>query len=200
MTTDEDMEILFYTYPGSDDSYRVQVAGGDWMPGYWLTYEDEKGRTWGCVDYYYAQSGWVCIDEPQAGPEELWPEGLPKIDPRERKTYEIVYHEDSTEIRENPEAVTSKETTASEEESSTSAEESSSSAEESSTSAEESSSSAEESSSSAEESSEETSGEPPKDPSSFRFSGWMIALPVAGVVIVTGAILLAVLLRKKKKK
>ena len=93
--------VLFYSYPGSssfssmdkdEEFYRDPVPTS-------LEFTDEQGRKWGYVGYYYLEEGWILLTNPGLGPEEIWPDGGPERDTRAREYYEIVYNEDSTEIR-----------------------------------------------------------------------------------------------------
>lgn len=74
---------IFYDYPGS--TVIAREMSKDWVDGtVTLTqlFQDEAG-TWGYLPYYYGKvDGWVCVDNPSATPEELYPNGIPIRDTR----------------------------------------------------------------------------------------------------------------------
>ncbi len=97
---DEDTTIMVYRYPGSTDVQEITVTADTGEPPvYNITYKDEEGRTWAFL-WNYEYSGWTCLDAPEASFEELWPEGAPVIDHRERTFYELSYDENETVVRE----------------------------------------------------------------------------------------------------
>jgi len=74
-----DVDIYIWDYPGdpkventlvvsSDDNV---MAGGN-------QYTDEFGNQWGYFNYYYAWSGWICLNNPTASYDELYPNGGPE--------------------------------------------------------------------------------------------------------------------------
>lgn len=73
-----DKEVYFWNYPASPGRFSVKVT--DRLPEYHRTYTDSQGHTWGNVGYYYGHKDfWMCLDVPDAGPEALYPEGIPEI-------------------------------------------------------------------------------------------------------------------------
>ena len=49
------------------------------LPTYSHVFQDEEGRFWGNVNYYYGMKNkWVCIDQPTADFEALFPNGAPQ--------------------------------------------------------------------------------------------------------------------------
>lgn len=75
-------DICFWSYPGSRECI---VRTMDWqgMPEYIKVYTDKKGYNWGFVGYYYGtKDSWVCIDQPEADYEELYPDGYPQTGTR----------------------------------------------------------------------------------------------------------------------
>jgi len=74
----ENAAVVLWAFPGSGEIVeRIDSAEWDWAddPAYYETYTDEEGRAWGHVNYFYALSGWICLDEPGA-------EDLPAAAPR----------------------------------------------------------------------------------------------------------------------
>lgn len=78
--------IQCWYYPGSEHSYEMDLAaiGGDDLPGYQQIYQDDQGRNWGFVGYFYGnRSFWICLDDPGADFDTLFPDGAPETPPRE---------------------------------------------------------------------------------------------------------------------
>ncbi len=72
-------DIFFWNYPGSEE-YTATPMDGQEMPEYDRTFTDEKGHIWGIVGYYYGMgNSWICVDQPTADYEELYPDGGPGI-------------------------------------------------------------------------------------------------------------------------
>ncbi len=69
----ENDRLFIYNYPGAEDNYDLEIYDDD--PGYYGTFTDPEGHTWGYVSYYYIQSGWICLDAPTASFSELYPNG-----------------------------------------------------------------------------------------------------------------------------
>ncbi|MCI9005811.1 MAG: hypothetical protein HFH39_11390 [Lachnospiraceae bacterium] len=73
----EGEKIIFWKYPGSEDSYEAEAW--DTPLGYENVYEDSEGHSWGYVGYYYGyKEVWVCIDQPTADFQQLYPNGAPQ--------------------------------------------------------------------------------------------------------------------------
>lgn len=82
----EDKTGHFWRYPGSDSGQEFKIDTGHLQ--YSVTFVDEEGRTWGYVGYYFGrQNSWICIDNPTATFEELYPEGAPVRDTRVMEEY-----------------------------------------------------------------------------------------------------------------
>lgn len=66
--------ICLWKYPGSEEYTPMEVS--DYTPEYRGIYVDGNGKRWGCVGYYFGiRDTWVCIDEPTADFEQIFPEG-----------------------------------------------------------------------------------------------------------------------------
>lgn len=75
-------DIWIWEYPGAKEPSNVSLDLPD-LPEYISMYRDEKGYNWGYVGYYYARRDfWVCIDQPMADYEQLYPDGGPQIGAR----------------------------------------------------------------------------------------------------------------------
>lgn len=73
--------INYWKYPGSDDGGNINMQDWDNMPVYSYVYTDEEGRSWGYLNYFYGYRGvWICLDDPTAEYEELYPNGAPQIE------------------------------------------------------------------------------------------------------------------------
>lgn len=71
--------IQIWEYPGAKEPVTepVNMQG---LPEYSSVYTDEKGYRWGYVGYYYGlRNIWICIDQPTADYEQLYPDGGPQI-------------------------------------------------------------------------------------------------------------------------
>ena len=62
-----------YEYPGAPEPKDKTGKSSIHCYGYY-TYRDEKGRKW-----INGEAEWICIDNPTALPEELYPDGLPEM-------------------------------------------------------------------------------------------------------------------------
>lgn len=70
--------VYFWEYPAAPDRYTVTLE--NYLPEYHRTYVDSEGHTWGNVGYYYGHKNvWICLDQPEAEMEELYPGGTPGI-------------------------------------------------------------------------------------------------------------------------
>ncbi|MDE5866504.1 MAG: hypothetical protein K2H31_07890, partial [Lachnospiraceae bacterium] len=75
----KDDTIYLWKYPGSDGGSSVNMQNWENMPDYSSVYVDEEGRSWGYVGYFYGYRGlWICLDNPTAEYEELYPNGAPQ--------------------------------------------------------------------------------------------------------------------------
>lgn len=74
--------IRFWSYPGSESAYDFSIEeNATYLPSYNRTFVDEEGRKWGFVGYYYGRMNkWVCLDNPTADFETLYPDGAPERD------------------------------------------------------------------------------------------------------------------------
>lgn len=76
----KDDKIYYWKYPGSDEGDSISMQNWDYMPDYSSVYTDEEGRSWGYVGYFYGYRGiWICLDNPTAEYEELFPNGAPQV-------------------------------------------------------------------------------------------------------------------------
>ncbi len=67
-----------FDYPGAKSSYEFHTEGINEMPPYQYTFTDEQGLEWGYVGYFYGvRRVWICISNPTATFEELYPDGAP---------------------------------------------------------------------------------------------------------------------------
>lgn len=75
--------IYFWTYPGCrESSWYTLPADADWMPEYRVLYTDADGRTWGKLTYFMGhRDSWICLDDPTADFDTLYPEGIPETEP-----------------------------------------------------------------------------------------------------------------------
>ena len=73
-------EILLWQYPGSENFYAVSPGeNGTNLPEYSAVFTDEQGRDWGNTAYYYGYKDvWICLDEPDAPFEKLYPDNAPE--------------------------------------------------------------------------------------------------------------------------
>ena len=70
-------EIYLWEYPGAENGTPMQTQ--EHLPTYSHVFQDEEGRLWGNVNYYYGMKNkWVCIDQPTADFEALFPNGAPQ--------------------------------------------------------------------------------------------------------------------------
>lgn len=70
-------EIYLWKYPGAENGTPMQTQ--EHLPTYNAVFKDEEGRLWGNVNYYYGmKNSWVCIDQPTADFETLYPNGAPQ--------------------------------------------------------------------------------------------------------------------------
>lgn len=83
--------IYFWTYPGCEDSNRIDLFDDEpYMPEYDVVYTDDDGRSWGRLNYYMGiRNAWICLDDPTADFDTLYPQGIETIPPETERT-EIV--------------------------------------------------------------------------------------------------------------
>ena len=77
--------IRFWEYPGSEVCYETFFEDA-YAPEYSAEYTDEAGRRWGRVHYYMSFSGWICLDDPTADHETLYPNVEPSTEPSVAET------------------------------------------------------------------------------------------------------------------
>lgn len=81
-------KLYLYQYPSSDNSVSWEVpeeGREDYEVWYSTVFTDETGKKWGKVNYFFGvKKYWVCIDNPLADFNELYPDGAP-----ERKLEEV---------------------------------------------------------------------------------------------------------------
>lgn len=69
-------EIYYWDYPGSENGFSAELMKNI---EYTTVFEDEDGREWAFISYHFGiRSKWVCIDDPTADFETLYPEGGPE--------------------------------------------------------------------------------------------------------------------------
>lgn len=71
--------VYFYNYPGAETCIEFSVQEDqENLPIYRSLFVDEEGRSWGYFGYYYGvKNKWICLDNPSATFEELYPNGAP---------------------------------------------------------------------------------------------------------------------------
>ncbi len=105
VSKEDSQKVYFYAYPGSPyySMYELNTEDLQDDPIYTdVEYKDEEGRKWGYVSYYYQMKGWICLDYPDRDFDALWPSGAPDYDNRNRKYYEVTYRENESEVAEIP--------------------------------------------------------------------------------------------------
>ena len=78
-----DDTVWFWNYPGSDtgEQFDMDAWAGDYLPEYDTVYQDEQGRSWGYVSYYFGfRHFWICLDAPTADFDTLFPDGEPQVE------------------------------------------------------------------------------------------------------------------------
>ncbi len=72
--------VYFWKYPGSSEGSAFAIdENEDYLPMYDKVYVDEEGRRWGYINYHYGYKNvWICIDQPTADFETLYPDGAPQ--------------------------------------------------------------------------------------------------------------------------
>lgn len=72
-------DVCFWDYPGSKEPFIVPMDMSD-LPKYSSVYTDEKGYNWGYIGYFYGyRNYWICLDQPMADYDQLYPDGGPQI-------------------------------------------------------------------------------------------------------------------------
>ena len=75
--------LKFYSYPGAAEAWDVAFNGTPEDLQYYLSFTDEAGRKWGKIHYYFGMKNyWVVLDDPAAGPAELYGGNIPIRDTR----------------------------------------------------------------------------------------------------------------------
>lgn len=79
-------DVYIWEYPGAEVFSTASMDMPD-MPQYSGVYTDETGHRWGYIGYFYAHRNfWICIDQPTADYEQLYPDGGPQIGARTEET------------------------------------------------------------------------------------------------------------------
>lgn len=66
--------ICYWPYPGASEGYDINV--NSYVPEYHRIYVDSQGHTWGNVGYYFGRKNvWICLDQPEAEFDTLYPGG-----------------------------------------------------------------------------------------------------------------------------
>lgn len=75
--------IYFWDYPGCRTySGHTLSETEEYLPEYSLCYTDPDGRTWGKIGYYMGHRNcWICLDDPTADFDVLYPEGIEETEP-----------------------------------------------------------------------------------------------------------------------
>lgn len=75
--------IYFWDYPGSQNSNWFELGENqEYLPEYTVCYTDPDGRTWGKIGYYMGRRNcWICLDDPTANFDTLYPEGIEETQP-----------------------------------------------------------------------------------------------------------------------
>lgn len=72
----QNKDIYLWKYPGSEVYDMIQADSS--LPSYDSVYLDEQDRRWGNVSYYFGMRNvWICIDNPTADFDTLYPSGAP---------------------------------------------------------------------------------------------------------------------------
>lgn len=86
MNAGEEIELTFwvFNYPGSEDFYSLNISSkADYFPEYSKSFVDEEGRKWGKLGYFRGvRNVWMCVEDPTAIPEEMYPNGFVNRDKR----------------------------------------------------------------------------------------------------------------------
>ncbi|MDE7184669.1 MAG: hypothetical protein K2O40_09405 [Lachnospiraceae bacterium] len=83
----QDKDIYLWKYPGSEASDMIQT--NRFLPSYESVYHDEQNRRWGNVGYYLGMRNvWICLDDPTADFDTLYPSGAPVRDTAQINTNE----------------------------------------------------------------------------------------------------------------
>lgn len=73
-------EVHFWNYPGSSVGHTMS-SGNVHQLKYFQTYTDKTGRKWGFCRYYMGiKNMWICLDDPTADYETLYPGGGEEAD------------------------------------------------------------------------------------------------------------------------
>ncbi len=90
--------VYYWKYPGSADGGSINMQDWEYTPDYSSVYTDEEGRSWGYVGYFYGYRGvWICLDNPTAEYEELYPNGALQVEMKDND--EIKEESQSEEIQ-----------------------------------------------------------------------------------------------------
>lgn len=75
-------DIYLWKYPGAEECYPMgpnEIGTNEYLPSYSKVFVDEEGRSWGNVGYYFGMKNvWVCIEQPTADFDMLYPDGAPQ--------------------------------------------------------------------------------------------------------------------------
>lgn len=75
------LTVNFWKYPGSSEVISVMLSD-DYRPEFQISYTDKDGREWVRCNYYMGIKGyWICLDDPIADFDTLYPEGIPETVP-----------------------------------------------------------------------------------------------------------------------
>lgn len=70
--------VYFWDYPGCETSHWMTLGEyEEYMPEYWARFTDADGKTWGKIGYYMGNRDcWICLDNPTADFDVLYPDGI----------------------------------------------------------------------------------------------------------------------------
>ncbi len=83
----QDEELMLWKYPGSAEYQSIQAS--DYLPDYRFVYEDENGKLWGRVGYYFGiRDVWLYLEEPTASYSQIYPGGGPQREGQKQESRE----------------------------------------------------------------------------------------------------------------
>lgn len=105
----QDEELMFWKYPGSEEYQSIQAS--DYLPDYRWVYEDENGKLWGQVGYYFGiREVWLYLEDPTASYSEIYPSGGPQREAQKQDREEALTSQKGEVGKENRESTEAQET------------------------------------------------------------------------------------------
>ncbi len=80
--------VCYWDYPGGRIIDRIYYDP-EYELAYDLTFTDEEGRLWVRHPAVYQDGYWICLDEPGAAEQDLYPNGMPVRDKRDHSIPEV---------------------------------------------------------------------------------------------------------------